>query len=459
MRRVALWGGPLLGAATYGLCAGAGLASPACWAAAVTTLCAIWWVTEPIPVPATSLLPFAIFPLAGVMSHREVALAMGDSLILLLLCGFILSTGIEKSGAHRRIALWMVRALGGGHARRLVLGFMLTTAFISMWISNTATTMMLLPVALAVARQEGGKLVAGPLVLGIAWAASIGGMATPIGTPPNIVFLSFFRRLTGHEISFFDWMSLGLPIVCLLLPVAWWLLTRGIPRGTRVAAVEALGPWRPAEKRVAAIFALTALLWVTRTVPFGGWSGLLELRGVLGDSTVALFAVLAMFLLPSGEHDEARLLDWKTASQVPWGYVLLIGGGLALAKGFEQSGLSASAASLLTGLSGLPVVVMLLALCGLVAFLSEISGNTALVTMLMPILASVAVGMHLDPILLMAPATLAASCGFMLPVATPPNALAYGTGFVDSLWMARNGFWLNVAGIGVIGVYSWLRLA
>jgi solute carrier family 13 (sodium-dependent dicarboxylate transporter), member 2/3/5 len=455
MKRVALWLGPLLGAALFFGLKLAGLSADACWCAAITAVCAVWWVTEPIPIPATSILPFAAFPLVGVLDHTEVATSYGHSLILLLLGGFILSTAMERSGAHRRVALGMVRLVGGVGGRRLVLGFMIAAAFLSMWISNTATTLMLLPVALAVIDQADDPKLPLPLLLGTAYAASVGGIGTPVGTPPNVILMGVYQAQTGKEIGFLDWMKIGVPVVLVMLPLIWLWLGRGLGRSDKALTLPTLGPWRAAEKRVLSVFGLTALAWVTRTAPFGGWTGLIGAEGT-GDATVALVAVVVMFLVPDGEGE--RLLDWETAQRIPWGLLVLFGGGIAIARAFEASGLSSALGGALSAVAGLPAVVMLLAICLAVTFLTEVTSNTATTSLLMPILGAAAVAAAVDPMLFMVPAAISASCAFMLPVATAPNAIVFGTGQVTTRQMAREGLAINVAGAVVVSLLCHLLL-
>lgn len=429
------------------------LGTPAAWTAGITALCAVWWVMEPMSTAATALIPFALFPLTGVLDHERVAAAYGHTLILLLMGGFILSVAIEKSGVHRRLALGMVRVAGGG-GRRLVLGFMLASAMISMWISNTATVLMLLPVAMAVLEAEDQKRLATPLLLGIAYAASIGGMGTPVGTPPNIVFMGIYQQQTGSEVSFLEWMYFGVPAVIVLLPLSWLLLTRGMP-AQEPPAIQVVGRWRPAEVRVLVVFALTAAAWIFRIEPHGGWSGLLGTRGA-SDSTVALAAVVAMFLIPDGEG--GTLLDWNTAKNIPWGLLLLFGGGIAIAAGFDASGLSRALGSAIGEVAGSNIIVVTALVCVSVTFLSEIMSNTALTTLLMPILAVAAKGAGMDPRLLMIPAALAGSCGFMLPVATAPNAIVAGTSHITTRAMAREGFFLDLIGAVALTILCLLLL-
>ncbi len=449
---IALALGPLLGVAVWFLLWGADLPTAAAWCGAITAWCAVWWVAEPIPIPATSIIPFAAFPLTNVLTHKEVAGAYGHTLILLLLGGFILSTAMEKAGAHRRLALIMVGAFGWAGGRGLVLGFMVASAFLSMWISNTATTLMLLPIALAVVAQAEGKGLATPLLLGTAYAASIGGIGTPVGTPPNVILMGVYAEHVGKEIAFIDWMLIGVPVVLVLLPITWWWLTRKLSFKTGSVDLPKQGQWRFEEVLVLAVFLLTALAWVTRAAPFGGWSGLFGLTGV-GDATVALAAVVVMFLLPNGNG--SQLLDWKTAVRIPWGLLLLFGGGLAIAKAFGKTGLSAALGDLLSGLASWPVVAMMLVLCLVVTFLTEVTSNTATTALLMPVLAAAGLAAGIDPALLMVPAAISASCAFMLPVATAPNAIVFGTGRFTTVTMVREGLLLNLVGAVVITLICW----
>lgn len=432
--------------------AAAGMSSAAIATAAITGLCAGWWVLEPIPIPVTSIIPFAAFPLCGVLDHRQVATAYGDSMILLLMGGFMLSTAIEHTGVHRRLALGMV-ALTGGGGRRVVLGFMIASAVCSMWISNTATVLMLLPVALAVTQSEGGERLAIPLLLGIAYAASVGGMGTPIGTPPNVIFMKIYADKTGNSISFVRWMIIALPVVVVLVPIIWWYVTRHL-HDIAAPSMPERGPWTSPERRVLVVFALTAAAWIFRKDPFGGWSALFHIPGA-GDSTVALAAVVVMFLVPNGQG--AALLTWDRARDIPWGLLLLFGGGIAISHGFAASGLSARLGGALEGLSHLPAIVIVVAICLGVTFLTEVTSNTATTNLLMPILAAAAVAAKLEPAMLMVPATLSASCAFMLPVATAPNAIVSGAGIPTAI-MAREGIVLNLIGAVVITAICMLSL-
>ena len=420
----------------------------------VTLWVVIWWVFEPIPIPATSLIPLALLPMFGVLTAKEVGAAFGAPLVLLLLAGFILATALEKSGAHKRVALTMVRAFGGSSSRRLVFGFMFASAFLSMWISNTATVIMLLPVAVAVLATSRDEALATPLLLGIAYAASIGGMGTPIGTPPNVVFMGVYEETTGSTISFATWMAWALPIVLLLLPIAGFWITRNLTHEGQVDLPE-VGAWRTAERRVFIVFALTALAWITRTGPFGGWSGWLDLP-YTNDAIVGFIGVITLFLVSDGEG--GKLLDWETANKIPWGMLILFGAGIAIATAFTNSGLSSQIGQNLETLSTWHLLFMIGVICLSVTFLTEVTSNTATTVLLMPILAAAAIGADTDPKLFMIPAALSASCAFMLPVATPPNLIMFSTGRFSVATMAREGIAMNLIGVIIISTLSWLLL-
>ncbi len=444
--------GLLAAAATGALMLAAAQPPAAAWTAAVTVLCAIWWMSEALPLPATAMIPLAVFPLTGVLSAAQVADAYGNPMILLFLGGFLLSKAMEESGAHRRIALQLMHRLGTS-ARRLVFGFMAASALLSMWVSNTATALMLLPVALAVVEQARQPRLAIAVLLGVAYGASIGGLGTPIGSPPNLVFLRVLEESTGTSISFLAWMSLALPVVLLFLPIAGLWLVRGLPAGA-VPALPTVGQWRPEEVRVLSIFALTALAWITRSDPFGGWSQMLGLPGA-SDADVALLAALLLFALPNGRG--GRLLEWQAAARIPWGMLILFAGGIAIAKAFVSSGLSQTLGAQLAGLGDWPLLLLIAATCLAVTFLTELNSNTATAALLMPILAATALAIEIDPILLMAPAALSASCAFMLPVATPPNAIVFGSGHVPIRTMIREGLALNLIGVMLISGLFYLR--
>ncbi len=421
--------------------------------AAITLLTATWWVTETIPIPATSLIPFFAFPLTNVLTHKEAAAGLGSPVILLLMGGFMLAKSLERSGVHRRFALAILHTVGGS-GKRIVFAFMLTGASLSMWISNTATTLILIPIALAVLKQVENKALAIAVVLGLAHSSSLGGVATLIGTPPNIIFSGIYSEFTGLEFTFVDWMKIGLPVVACGLPLMALWLTRNVT-WKETLDLPTAGPWQMNEIRVLAVFGTTIVLWITRSEPFGGWSGLLGTPGV-GDATVALAAVLVMFILPSGKGD--RLLDWKTAVDIPWGMLILFASGITIAKAFSSSGLAELIAQKLAVLAMFPVPVLLLCICLGVTFLTEITSNTATTTLLMPIFAATAMAVGVSPELMMIPAAMSASCAFMLPVATVPNAIVFGTGYVTIREMVQGGFVLNLILAVVITVVCYLAL-
>jgi sodium-dependent dicarboxylate transporter 2/3/5 len=421
----------------------------------ITVLCILWWLLEPIPIPATSLLPLALLPMFGVLTPEQVAASYGNPLILLLLGGFILSTALAGNGAHRRIALTMVRAFGGGSSRRLVFGFMAASAVLSMWISNAATTLMLLPVGLAILDRSDDRALARPLLLGIAYAASIGGMGTPVGTPPNAIFMGIYEQIVGESVSFAQWMTWGIPVVLIFVPLAALWLTRGLADTGSIDLPDP-GPWRTAEVRVLAVFAATALLWITREEPFGGWSALLGTPDA-DDYVVGFLAVAALCLIPNGEG--GRLLDWETAERIPWGMLILFGGGIAIAEGLTQSGLSESIGNLLSGLATLPTLLTMFAICLGITFVTEATSNTATATLMMPIMAAAALAAGVDPMLYMVPAALAASSGFMLPVATAPNVIVFSTGRFSTRDMAMEGLALNCMGVVIIGLVCYFIIA
>lgn len=431
------------------------LAWPASTVAAVTVWCAVWWITEPVPIPVTSLLPMALLPLSGALTPLHVAESYGSPLILLLLGGFMLSGALARCGAHRRLALGMIRACSRLGMRGLVLGFMLAASVLSMWISNTATTLMLLPVALAVLEHERCRGLALPLLLGMAYAASLGGTGTPIGTPPNLIYQQVALTQFGTAPSFPLWMSWGIPVVALFLPLMFFWLTRNVRPGP-LPELPRTGTWSSAEKRVLTVFALTALAWMTRTAPFGGWQDWLDLP-FANDAVVAMLAVVVLCVIPDGRGE--RLLDWETAAKIPWGVLILFAGGLTLARGFIETGLTDELAIHLAVLAEFPPWMMVLAICLAVTFMTEVTSNTATTSLLMPLLAATAMAADVAPELLMVPAAISASCAFMLPVATAPNAVVYGSGRVTIREMAREGFVLNLIGACVITLVVLVRFA
>lgn len=453
--RWALYAGPIA-ALAVGLLANAnGMPLPFALTAALTAWIAFWWVLEPIPAPYTALLPLALLPMFGILDAKGVAEAYGNEVILLLAGGFMLSAAVENTGAHRRLAFWMLQVTGAASGRRVLWGFVFAAGLLSMWISNAATTLLLIPVALAVVERYPDPRLAAPLVLGIAYAASFGGLGTPIGTPPNLIFRQQYEQATGIEIGFVDWFVWGLPIVAITLPLLALWLGRSL-KNTPPAQLPTLGPISVAERRVLIVFGVVACLWVFRTDPWGGWKTWIGLPKA-SDASVALLGALAMGLVSDGKG--GKLLGWDAAERIPWGTLLLFGGGIALASAFATSGLSNFIAERLTLLQELPLPLMLFGLCLGVTLLSEIASNTATAALLMPLLASAAVAANVDPLVFMLPAALAASLGFMLPVATAPNAIAYATGQVSNQRMLREGWLMDIVGVAAVSAVVYAVFA
>ena len=418
--------------------------------AAVIVVCAIWWVFEPIPIPVTSLIPLAVFPMCGVLTPEQLGACVGNRLVLLMMGGFMLSMAMEQSGTHRRLALNMVGLFGGGaSSRRLVFGFMAASAFLSMWISNAATVLMLLPIVAAVVEKSTDHQLKVALLLGIAYSASVGGIVTPIGTPPNLVLMSVSSETFGKEYSFTEWMIWAGPIAAVMLPLIGVWLTRGLSSGASLQ-MPAVGKWRREEKVTLTVFAVTALLWITRQEPYGGWS---QWVPEANDATVAMLAVVVMHVIPNGRGQ--TLLTWESAVKIPWGVLLLFAGGIAIARACIESGLSQQLGESLGAISDLPLILMIGVVCLAVTFLTEVTSNTATATLLLPILAATAVATGIDPRLIMIPATISASFAFMLPVATPPNAIVFGNGALSVQDMMRQGLVLNLLGVVVVTVVCW----
>ena len=443
--------------------------------AAVAVLMATWWITDAIPLFATALLPLALFPLLGIEETGGTAPVYFNSTIVLFLGGFMIALTMEKWQLHRRIALWIIRWVGAG-ADRIILGFMLAGAFLSMWISNTATAIMMIPIGLAIVlrlEEEFGKeathTFSVSVMLAIAYACSAGGLATLVGTPPNLSLQRIFQ-ITFPEappIAFGQWVLLGLPITVVLLLVAWLLLTRVFYRVPAEITVDPsvveeeaakLGPIRYEERVVLVVFVLTAILWLFRapldlgpfTVP--GWAALLPYGHLIDDATVAIGMASLLFLVPTRSRDATSptVMGPDVIRRLPWNIVLLFGGGFALAHGFQITGLAEFIGARFGGLAGVPPVIIIVSLCLGLTFLTELTSNTATTEMVLPILASIAVATGIHPLMLMVPATLSASCAFMMPVATPPNAVVFGSQRVTIPEMARVGVVLNVIGAAVI---------
>ena len=460
-----IWGGPCLGIVIGWAAFLLGLPKFQAITVGITCSTAIWWVFEVLPFGVSSLFPLAMFPLFGILDKTDVAKAFGSHLVLLLFGGFVLSKALEKSGAHKRIALTMVNLCGAGGGKTLVLGFMLAAFFLSMWISNAATTLMMLPIALAVLSSTSDKKIVVPLLLGIAYAASCGGMGTPIGTTPNLAFMDAYQRATETEITFLSWMVYALPVSLTLMTIIWLWVTRNVSYRLDVDMPE-VGKWRSEEIRTIAVFAVTALAWMTRKNPFGGWSSLPCFRftetgsgAYVTDGAVAFVAVIVMFCIPSGRKPGEKLLDWNTARTIPWEMLILVAAGISLGAGFEKSGLSDTIANALGNLGGIHLLIIMFVICLVVTFLTEMTSNTATANLLMPILAAAATVNEIPHGMIMFPAVISASCAFMLPVATIPNAVVFATGKVPIRKMTQEGIALNLIGAVIVplGCYLFLR--
>ena len=452
--------------------------------AAIAILMVVWWITEAIPIPATSLIPVALFPVIGIMNGNEVCLHYMNSYIFLFLGGFIIALALERWQLHKRIALHTIHILGD-QPKRIILGFMLAVSFLSMWISNTAAAMMMLPIAMSVIslvnlnefdKKSGDNSIPPKfktnfpiaLMLAVAYGASIGGVGTLVGTPPNLVFSQIFTMEFPHntEITFSKWLVIGIPFTIIFLSLTWFLLVfiiyplgkEKIISGSVIIKdeLEKLGPITLAEKRLLVIFIATAVAWIFRkeisispAIILPGWSSILGLTEV-NDGTVAIFMAIFLFLIPAGNKKGERLMDWDTAKRLPWGILLLFGGGFALAAGFSSSGLSDLIGKQLVFLSKAPHIIIILCVSLLVTFLTEMTSNTATIQVILPIMAGLTRGMAMDPLVLMLPATISASCAFMLPVATPPNAVIFGSGKVPIIKMVKAGIILNFVGVIVV---------
>ena len=435
--------------------------------AAVAVLMAVWWMTEAIPIPATAILPLGLFPVLGVLDAQGASAPYANELIFLFMGGFFLARTMEKWGLHKRIALAIMSFVGTGPSR-LILGFMLATAFLSMWISNTATTAMMLPIALAVGEMfrpqdhEGSYNFGIALMLGVAYASSIGGVSTLIGTPPNAVLAGAAQEILDVEIGFVQWMGVGVPLALVMLPFTWLMLTRVLyppgdlsGDGAKIIDGErrALGLPSKGEKLTGVVFALTTLAWVFRSEKtIGGFTivGLQTLAPNLRDSTIAMCAAAVLFILPVDWKKGEFTLDWNTARRIPWGVLVLFGGGLSLARAMDQSGLTAWIGGGVGSLQAVPVLVIVAVVVTFVVFLTELTSNVATASMAMPLMAAAAIGVSMEPLLLMAVAALAASMAFMLPVATPPNAIVFASGYITIPQMGRAGLLLNVCAIVAI---------
>ncbi|MEZ6244022.1 MAG: DASS family sodium-coupled anion symporter [Phycisphaerales bacterium] len=449
--------------------------------AACAALMATWWLTEAVPLAATALLPIVLFPLVGALPLGQTTARYAHELIFLFMGGFLLALAMQKWDLHKRIALTTVLIVGT-RPRRLIAGFMIATAMLSMFVSNTATAVMLVPIGLSVIDLVDRRLhetsedasATGPfataLMLAIAYAASIGGVGTLIGSPPNTLLAGFVQERYGVTISFAAWMKVGLPLVVVFLPIAWLYLTRiahpirleRIPGGRAMIREQraALGPMSRGEWAVFIVFTCTALAWITRPqlVALGehmGWGPL----AALSDTGIAMLGGLVLFVIPVDWRSREFVMDWHTAERMPWGVLILFGGGLALAKAMEANRVDVFIGSAFSGAGGLPLIVLIALVAAVVIFLTELTSNTAVTSALLPVLAGVALELNIDrPLALLMPAAIAASFAFMLPVATPPNAIVFSSGRVSVAQMARAGLALNLVGIVLVTLATWALL-
>ncbi|GGP14070.1 SLC13 family permease [Oceanobacillus neutriphilus] len=432
---------------------------------ASTLWVATWWITEALPIPATSLLPLILIPITGAMDGKDVASAYGNDIIFLFLGGFFIATAMEKWNLHKRIALFIIAVIGTS-IQRILLGFMAATGFLSMWVSNTAAVMMMIPMGLAITVQVANVLKGKPeekelpkfeksLIFGIGYAGTIGGLGTLIGTPPNIILAGQLDELFGVSLSFATWMLFAVPVVVLMLFFTWIYLGRfafktsikELPGGRDLIQNERhkLGRVAYEEKIVAFVFLFAALMWITKDLL---WTGtIINIPGI-SDGMIAVLAAILLFAIPAKK--ESRILSWKDSRDIPWGVLLLFGGGLAIAAGFTQTGLSDWLGQQLTVLDGFHLLVIISAATLMIMALTEITSNTATATMILPVVGALAVALNIHPFALMIPCAMAANCAFMLPVGTPPNAIIFGTGKLKIIEMVKSGFWVNVVATAII---------
>ena len=436
---------------------------------AITAWMAIWWIAEVIPIAVTALLPILLFPSAEILTIQDTGANYGHKYIFLFIGGFMLANAIQKWQLHRRIALNIILQLGGSTAK-IILGFMLATAFLSMWISNTATTVMMLPIALSViaqlndhpdTKENENKIFGKALMLGVAYSASAGGIATLIGTPPNLIFAGFVQDQFNIEISFFDWLLVGLPISIILLGFIWVFLTKyafklqktGFPGGKKEiqSLLSEMGPISNEEKKILVVFTLTILFWIFRKYTIN------ILVPKFDDSMIAIASALILFIIPSSKKNEP-IMKWKDAVTIPWGILILFGGGLSIAKAFQKTGLDNWIGEQFEIISFSNSLIVLLIIIAAVNFLTEITSNMATTAMLLPVMIPVASLLNIHPYLLLVGTTLAASCAFMLPVATPPNAVVFGSKMLKISDMVKTGILINVFSIILILIMVYFGL-
>jgi sodium-dependent dicarboxylate transporter 2/3/5 len=439
----------------------------ACRVIAVALMMITWWITEAMPMPAVALIPIVMFPLMGISTISAAAAPYANEVIFLFMGGFMIGLGIEKWNLHKRIALSIV-SLTGTSGDRIILGFILATGFISMWLSNTATTMMMFPIAISVIRvigegndSKGMRNFSLCMMLAIAYSSNFGGIATIIGTPPNVAYVAYISRKFNYEISFFDWLMICLPI-SLMLMMTLYLITVKFLFPNRLASsremhdmigkeLKELGPISVPEKRVLAIFVCTALLWITRDLV----NGLGIIR--IDDNMIAIFGALLMFLVPSGRED-SKLLEWQDTQQMAWGILLLFGGGITLANAMEKAGLMEMLGQWIASFSGSNVLVLLIVITTVSIFISEVMSNIAQVIVFAPVVTSIAEAAGINPFILGIAMTLAASCASMMPMGTPPNAIVFASGHIKIQQMMRAGFVMNIIGIILIVLFCYLVL-
>ena len=416
---------------------------------ACTVWVAFWWITEAVELPVTSILPIIIFPLSGALTVSETPSSYGNPYIFLFMGGFVIGLAIERSGLHKRIAFNLIKIVGTSE-KKVILGFMVATGFLSMWISNTATAIMMLPIGISVASHFGDrKPFSKNLMLGIAYAASIGGIGTLIGTPPNIILAGIVKESLGYEISFLNWMLFATPFAAILLLATWFILTRyTTEKDTEPAnyGLDSLGKMSLVEKRVAVVFVLVAFLWISRSFL---WNGILPM---LDDTIIAIVGAMLMFTVPAGDG-KGPLMNWEAAKKIPWDVLLLFGAGLVIAHGFSSTDLTVWLGGHFAHLDFLPVAVFTILIIAGINFLTEITSNTATASMILPVLITIGISLNMDVLPLLAGAAIAASCAFMMPVATPPNAIVFSSGKVTIPEMIRAGFALNIAAIILVFIF------
>ncbi|MFT4791016.1 MAG: sodium-dependent dicarboxylate transporter 2/3/5 [Arcticibacterium sp.] len=477
-KQIGFWVGILILVISIIITPPEGMRPEAAKALGVTLLMAIWWITECIPIYITAFVPIALFPILGILDADLTTKNYGNNYVLMLLGGFFLAKSIEISGLHKRIALFIINKIGTSR-RKIMFSFMLATAFLSFWIANVAVVLLMLPIALAIADKEEENKERNPkfalaLMLAIAYAASIGGTGSLIGTPPNMVFAGVFSKVFPdlQEIDFLEWMKIGVPIVIIVLPITWLYLIKYFKISGNFAGskevideeISSIGKLSIIEKRVFGVFIFTALGWIFRkdielnNFILKGWSSLLGVEEYVHDSTVAMISALLLFTIPSGQKDSTdnRLLNWESASKIPWGVTMIVGGGYAIAESFNVTGLATFIASKLSFISEYPSIFVLVTVITFIIFITEINSNTATANIFLPVLAAMAIAAQMNPLLIMIPATFACSFSFMLPSGTGTNAVIFGSNRVTIPEMAKCGLGLNLIGIILLTMLMYL---